>query len=99
MLADPSGILMVDAMDEKSAGQTLTALRALPGNGKIRFLTNTHRHGDHTDGNKRFGQGAIIVAHENVRSLLASISAHQRTQTGADERNNHVQRNKPGGDG
>jgi cyclase len=38
-----------------------------------RFLLNTHWHGDHTGGNKAFGeQGTIIVAHENVRKRLTS---------------------------
>ncbi|MFQ5704557.1 MAG: MBL fold metallo-hydrolase [Gemmatimonadales bacterium] len=37
----------------------------------VRFLINTHWHGDHTGGNENFGQaGAIIVAHENVRKRL-----------------------------
>jgi glyoxylase-like metal-dependent hydrolase (beta-lactamase superfamily II) len=34
----------------------------------IRFLVNTHWHGDHTGGNENFGKaGVVIVAHENVR--------------------------------
>lgn len=39
----------------------------------IRFLINTHWHGDHTGGNENFGKGgSIIVAHENVRKRLRS---------------------------
>src|SRR4028119_2165992 len=34
----------------------------------VRFVINTHWHGDHTGGNERFGQaGAAIVADDNVR--------------------------------
>jgi len=37
----------------------------------VRFLVNTHFHGDHTGGNENFGQrGSIIVAHENVRARM-----------------------------
>ncbi len=37
----------------------------------VRFVLNTHWHGDHTGGNENFGKaGAIIVAHENVRKRL-----------------------------
>ncbi|MEE8141711.1 MAG: MBL fold metallo-hydrolase, partial [Planctomycetota bacterium] len=37
----------------------------------VRFLVNTHYHGDHTGGNENFGKaGVIIVAHENVRKRL-----------------------------
>ncbi len=39
----------------------------------VRFLLNTHWHGDHTGGNANFGKdGAILVAHENVRKRLSS---------------------------
>ncbi|MBI1301227.1 MAG: MBL fold metallo-hydrolase [Alphaproteobacteria bacterium] len=38
----------------------------------IRFLANTHWHGDHTGGNKIIGEsGAVIVAHDNVRKRLS----------------------------
>lgn len=34
----------------------------------VRFLINTHWHGDHTGGNENFGEaGALIMAHDNVR--------------------------------
>lgn len=34
----------------------------------VKFLLNTHWHGDHTGGNEAFGDaGAIIVAHDNTR--------------------------------
>jgi len=37
----------------------------------VRFLLNTHWHGDHTGGNESMqGAGAIIVAHENVRRRM-----------------------------
>jgi glyoxylase-like metal-dependent hydrolase (beta-lactamase superfamily II) len=38
----------------------------------VRFLVNTHWHGDHTGGNENIGKGGtIIVAHDNVRKRLA----------------------------
>jgi len=38
----------------------------------LRFVVNTHFHGDHTGGNENLGEtGALIVAHENVRERLA----------------------------
>lgn len=39
----------------------------------VRFVLNTHWHGDHTGGNENLGKaGAIVVAHENVRRRMSS---------------------------
>lgn len=38
----------------------------------VRFVVNTHWHGDHTGGNENLGEaGAIIVAHVNVRERMS----------------------------
>jgi cyclase len=38
----------------------------------VRFVLNTHLHGDHTGGNENFGKaGALIVAHDNVRKRMS----------------------------
>lgn len=39
----------------------------------VRFVVNTHWHGDHTGGNETLGKlGAVIVAHDNVRIRMSS---------------------------
>jgi glyoxylase-like metal-dependent hydrolase (beta-lactamase superfamily II) len=39
----------------------------------VKFVINTHLHGDHTGGNDAFGKaGAVIIAQENVRKRLAT---------------------------
>ena len=38
----------------------------------LRFVVNTHWHGDHTGGNENMGKaGAVIVAHDNVRKRMS----------------------------
>jgi cyclase len=39
----------------------------------LRYVINTHWHGDHTGGNENLGKaGAVIVAHENVRERMST---------------------------
>ncbi len=39
----------------------------------VKFLVNTHYHGDHTGGNEAFGEaGALIFAHDNVRARMST---------------------------
>lgn len=39
----------------------------------VRFVVNTHWHGDHTGGNEAMGKrGAVILAHRNVRTRMSS---------------------------
>ena len=39
----------------------------------VKYVLNTHWHGDHTGGNENFGtNGAVIVSHENVRKRLST---------------------------
>ena len=54
-----------------STNEACAALKGL-GDGKLKFVLNTHWHGDHTGGNAEFGREAPIVAHTNVRKRLAA---------------------------
>jgi glyoxylase-like metal-dependent hydrolase (beta-lactamase superfamily II) len=39
----------------------------------VKFVLNTHWHGDHSGGNKDFGEaGTLIVAHDNVRKRMST---------------------------
>ncbi len=67
----PDGILIVDDQFAPLADKIRAALKTL-GEGKLKFVLNTHWHGDHTGGNVEFGPEAPIIAHDNVRRRLAS---------------------------
>ncbi|MDC0325617.1 MBL fold metallo-hydrolase [bacterium] len=63
------GILIVDNQYANLAPEIEAALADLS-KGELKFVLNTHWHGDHTGGNAHFGQKATIVAHDNVRERL-----------------------------
>lgn len=65
------GIVLIDDQYAPLAPKIEAALDTITDR-PIRFIINTHYHGDHTGGNEHFGKSAPIVAHENVRKRLAS---------------------------
>lgn len=69
--AGPDGILIVDDKFEKDEARIRELLKDIDP-GPLKFLLNTHFHGDHTGGNGAFGKEAVIIAHENVRNRLAA---------------------------
>ena len=51
----------------------LEQLKTCSGCDGVKFIVNTHWHGDHVGGNHHFGQqGTVIVGHENLRDMLSS---------------------------
>ena len=70
VLAGPDGVFMVDAQFAPLSEKIMAAIKQVS-DGRIRFLVNTHVHGDHTGGNENFGKaGATILARENLRNRL-----------------------------
>lgn len=65
------GILIVDDQFAPLVDKIKAALKRL-GEGKLRFVLNTHWHGDHTGGNVAFGPEAPVIAHDNVRKRMGS---------------------------
>ncbi len=67
--AGEDGILIVDDQFAPLAPRIESALSDIS-DGALRFVVNTHFHGDHTGGNEFFGSLAPIIAHSNVRRRL-----------------------------
>ncbi len=67
--AGPDGILLVDDQFAPLAEEIEAALKEL-NPGKVKFVINTHFHGDHTGGNAHFGKFASIIAQANARKRL-----------------------------
>src|SRR5215469_4650241 len=60
------GIVIVDDQYAPLADKIQAALKDITDK-QIRFIINTHYHGDHTGGNIYFQKQAPIIAHDNVR--------------------------------
>jgi cyclase len=63
------GIVVVDDQYAPLADRIQAALRGITDK-PVRFVINTHYHGDHTGGNEFFQKQAPIIAHDNVRKRL-----------------------------
>ena len=65
-------LIMIDDQFAPLTDRILEAIRGIS-NGDIRFVINTHVHGDHTGGNENLGRmGLLILAQDRVRVRLAA---------------------------
>lgn len=65
-------VFLIDDQYAPMAPKIQAAIAALSDK-PVKFVLNTHWHGDHTGGNEHFGKAnTLIVAHENVRKRMSS---------------------------
>ena len=73
VLAGPDGVFMVDAQFAPLSEKIVAAIRQISDR-PIRFLVNTHQHGDHTGGNENLAKmGVTVIARDELRAGLAKI--------------------------
>jgi glyoxylase-like metal-dependent hydrolase (beta-lactamase superfamily II) len=66
------GAYLIDDQYAPLTEKILAAIKELTSD-PVRFVVNTHYHGDHTGGNENMGEaGALVVAHEKVRRRMAA---------------------------
>ena len=72
------GVFIIDDQFAPLTEKILAAIAEITSE-PVRFVFNTHWHGDHTGGNENLGRtGALIVAHENVRYRLSMDQVLER---------------------
>ncbi len=65
------GVFLIDDQYAPLSEKIIAAVKSISDE-PIRFVFNTHHHGDHTGGNQNMGNaGVIIIAQENVRTNLS----------------------------
>ena len=69
-LTGPDGVFIVDSMYAQMHDKLFAALQAISEQ-RVKYVVNTHLHGDHTAGNTAFAQeGALIIAQANTRERM-----------------------------
>jgi len=73
------GTLVIDNQFAPLSNKINGAVKTLDP-GEIKFLINTHIHGDHTGGNENFCKmGVTLVAHDQVRERMMKETVNART--------------------
>ena len=75
VLATEAGLLLVDDQFQPLAKKIEMAMSNLSNN-TLKYVVNTHYHGDHTGSNSYFSHKAPIFAHQNVRKRLSVDKNH-----------------------
>jgi glyoxylase-like metal-dependent hydrolase (beta-lactamase superfamily II) len=72
LAAGPDAVFLVDDQYAPLTERIAAAIGRITPK-PVKFVLNTHWHGDHTGGNESLGRaGALIVAHDNVRRRMNS---------------------------
>lgn len=72
LMVTEDGAFLIDDQYAPLTDKILEAVRSVTDQ-PVKFVLNTHWHGDHTGGNENLaGQGTLVVAHDNVRERMSS---------------------------
>jgi glyoxylase-like metal-dependent hydrolase (beta-lactamase superfamily II) len=83
VLFGPDGVFMVDTQFAPLSDKIAAAVKRLTPQ-PIKFVVNTHVHGDHTGGDENFGKmGAVIISREELRLRLAHPNPNANGTPGA----------------
>jgi glyoxylase-like metal-dependent hydrolase (beta-lactamase superfamily II) len=72
ILTGPDGVFMVDTQFAPLSEKIIAAVKQASNNAPIRYIVNTHVHGDHTGGNENLAKtGAVLLSRNELRYRLA----------------------------
>lgn len=64
-------VLIIDSLMSPECGRQLQSYLRQVTDNPVKYLINTHHHGDHSFGNEVFSPPAIVIAHDYARKQLA----------------------------
>ena len=78
VLTGDDGVVLIDDQFAALTEKIVNAVKTISDK-EIRFVINTHWHGDHVGGNENLANlGASILAHENVRMRMSTDQVQER---------------------
>ena len=81
VITGKDGVMIVDNQYAPLADKIKAAIKEISPD-PVKYVVNTHWHGDHMGGNEVFGaEGSIIIAHDKVRTRVSTdqtMKFHQR---------------------
>lgn len=81
LLTGSDGTLIIDDQFAPLSDKIKASIQKLGGS-QVKYLINTHLHGDHSGGNENFRKdGVTILAQENVRARMMKESVNRQNQT------------------
>jgi len=83
VLTGPDGVFMVDSQFAPLSDKIAAAIKQISGGAPIKYMINTHVHGDHTGGDENFGKmGVTIISRPELRNRLAHPNPGPNGQPG-----------------
>jgi glyoxylase-like metal-dependent hydrolase (beta-lactamase superfamily II) len=71
VLTTPEGVVLVDDKFDRNVPEILARVKQVTDQ-PVRYVFNTHHHGDHSGGNAQLGKSAQLISQQNARDRMAS---------------------------
>ncbi|HZS49022.1 MAG TPA: MBL fold metallo-hydrolase [Blastocatellia bacterium] len=99
IIVTDDGIVVIDDQFKELGAGIVEQVKKISPN-QIRFLINTHHHGDHTGSNDTFIKLATVIAHDNVRKHMLEapslvITRNTKLVQDAEKRLPQLEQSKP----
>jgi glyoxylase-like metal-dependent hydrolase (beta-lactamase superfamily II) len=69
----PEGVILIDDKFERNFAEINAKLMTVTPQ-PVKYVINTHQHGDHTGGNAQFLKTADVISHKNARDNMAKAN-------------------------